>query len=168
MIRVGWKQRNRRALPGWPGLLGRLLVAQVLRPSSDLLGFGFRDLKYKGKLTLSPHIASLKCEMAHGPGRDSGSSRCSLEAASVTLLLSPLSVGLREQVDFPTQEAASITWKAGQWVLHSVAGDPFGRGLTEPYGERPGFQAKYELGGKEKCSGGLCRRLACYWQLKNK
>lgn len=138
-------------------------MAQVLHPSSDLLGFSFRDLKYKGKLILSPHTASLKCEMAHGPGRDSGSGRCSLKSASVTPFLNPLGVGLREQVDFPMQEAASITGKAGQWGLHSVAGDPFGRGLAGPSGERPGYQAKYELGGKEKRSGVLC-----YWQLKNK
>lgn len=69
-------------------------MAQVLHPSSDLLGFGFRDLKYKGKLILSPHTASLKCEMAHGPGRDSGSSKCSLKVCISDTVPEPTGRGL--------------------------------------------------------------------------
>lgn len=71
-------------------------MAQVFNPSFSLLGFGFKDHQCKVKwILLAPCTASLKREMAYGPGGDSRVVGVGSESASVTPLLNPVGVGCR-------------------------------------------------------------------------
>lgn len=72
-------------------------MAQVFNPSFSFLGFGFKDhqCKVKYPFLLAPCMASLKREMAYGPGGDSGVVGVGSKSASVTPLLNPAGVGCR-------------------------------------------------------------------------
>ena len=70
-------------------------MAQVFNPSSGLLGFGFKDHQRKVKWILAPCMASLKREMAYGPGGDSRVVGVASKSASGTPLSKPVGVGCR-------------------------------------------------------------------------
>lgn len=59
------------------------------------------------------------------------------KSMSVRPLLNPPCVGCRAGGLFNV--GSSLMWKAGQWVLHSAAGNLFGRDLAGPDGEKPGL-----------------------------
>lgn len=71
-------------------------MAQVFNLSFSLLGFGFKDHQCKVKwIPPAPCMASLKHEMAYGPGGDSRVVDVGSKSASVTPLLNTVGVGCR-------------------------------------------------------------------------